>query len=162
MQYNFSLTVIIKGWLAQMISDLLLNMSTRVRFPQRPKIFMKAKIWTASNIYKYTKIGHFKIIRLRTISGNHQRTIASRKLSSQGGHYLNNVLDKFLLMWTNEKRDIRLNNVQLRTKEIGSNVHYICSELGEVNGQDHTNNEQTQSVDDIIWFNMFQFHGYEL
>ena len=26
----------------------------------------------------------------------------------------------------------------------------ICNELGEVKGQDHTNNEQTQSVDDII------------
>ena len=41
-------------------------------------------------------------------------------------------------------------------------VVYNCNELGEVKGQDHTNNEQTQSVDDIIWFNMFQFHGYAL
>ena len=28
-------------------------------------------------------------------------------------------------MWTNEKREIRLNKVQVRTKEIGSNVHYV-------------------------------------
>ena len=30
------------------------------------------------------------------------------------------------------------------------NIKYMCNELGEVKGQDHTNNEQTQSVDDII------------
>ena len=29
-------------------------------------------------------------------------------------------------------------------------ILYICNEPGEVKGQDHTNNEQTQSVDDII------------
>ena len=36
------------------------------------------------------------MIRLSSISGN-QRTIASRKLSSLVGHYLNDVLDNFLL-----------------------------------------------------------------
>ena len=30
---------------------------------------------------------------------------------------------------------------------------YYCNEYGEVKGQDHTRNEQTQSVDDIIWSN---------
>ena len=66
MQYTFSLTAIIKGWLAQMISDL-------------------AKTFQTLEDNK------------TTISGN-QRAIASRKLSSLGGHYLNNnVLDNFLL-----------------------------------------------------------------
>ena len=31
-------------------------------------------------------------------------------------------------------------------------LYCMCNELGEVKGQDHTNNEQTQS----------QFHGYAL
>ena len=43
--------------------------------------------------------------------------------------------------------------------------HLVCitvTNLGVVRGQDHTNNEQTQSVDGIIWFNMFLVHRYQI
>ena len=44
----------------------------------------------------------------------------------------------------------KLRHFVISKQTITTQPGYICNEPGEVKGQDHTNNEQTQSVDDII------------
>ena len=58
------------------------------------------------------------------------------------------------------KTNMDLDSVTQNTSDISKFQIATVTNLGCVRGQYHTNNEQTQSVEGIIWFNWFLQRGY--